>query len=287
MPKASQHQYGILHQVTTSSRIPGNDGHPGVKQDRALTPLHSVSRTLTLLLRFRDHPAVTVSEASDYLSVSPSTAHRTLAMLVQHDFVRQDKRTKLYEAGPALLQVGLAAVANLDVRTVARPYVKELATLTGETVHLVMLHNTDVLFLDGMESNKAVRSGLRIGVLAPAHTTAGGKAILASLPQDYIKSLYPNSSLKERTTKSLTTFEQLESDLKEVRRRGWAMNDEESEDGLRAVAASVTRGVPLARVHVALTVAGPKDRLDPVRMTEIGGMVMRQAVALHDQLASG
>src|SRR6266571_1176414 len=94
-------------------------------------PIQSVSRALSLLLRLRDQPTLSVSEASDFLGVSRSTAHRSLAMLVQHDFVRQDSRTKLYVVGPALLQIGLAAVSRLDIRTVAQPYLHTLARLTG------------------------------------------------------------------------------------------------------------------------------------------------------------
>lgn len=250
-------------------------------------PIQSVSRALALLLRFREHPTLSVLEASEFLSVSRSTAHRSLAMLVQHDFVRQDSRTKLYEAGPALLQIGLAAVSRLDIRAVARPYLHTLAEATGETVHLVMLTGRDVLFVDGVESHRAVRYGLRIGVVAPAHATAAGKSILASLSKQRLRALYPDDRLDVMTDNSLRTFEDLEHALATIREVGYATNYEESEEGLRAVAASVTDGASVLRVLPAFTVAGPKDRLTPQRMDELGGVVAKHAAMLRDELLHG
>jgi IclR family transcriptional regulator, acetate operon repressor len=250
-------------------------------------PIQSVSRTLSLLLRLRDQPTLSVSEASDYLGVSRSTAHRSLAMLVQHDFVRQDSRTKLYEAGPALLQVGLAAVSRLDIRSVAQPYMHALAEKTHETVHLVMLSERDVLFLDGVESDHAVRNGLRIGAMVPAHTTAAGKCILAALPPQRLRALYPDDELETLTGKTINTFEQLEKELAVVRERGYATNDEESEEGLRAVAASVADEKTVLRVMPALTVGGPRDRMTPERIEEVGGIVVKYASMLRDELILG
>jgi DNA-binding IclR family transcriptional regulator len=250
-------------------------------------PIQSVSRALSLLLRLRDQPTLSVSEASEFLGVSRSTAHRSLAMLVQHDFVRQDSRTKLYEVGPALLQIGLAAVSRLDIRTVAQPYLHTLARLTGETVHLVVLSGHNVLFLDGVESHRGVRFGLRIGELAPAHNTAGGKSILASLPARRLRALYPDDTLEVMTDNSLITFEDLEKQLAQVREVGYATNYEESEEGLRAVAASVTDGSAVLRTLPALTVAGPRDRLTPERIEELGELVVKHAAMLRDELLHG
>ena len=250
-------------------------------------PIQSVSRALSLLIRLRDYPTLSVSEASEYLDVSRSTAHRSLAMLAQHDFVRQDSRTKLYEAGPALLQIGLAAVSRLDIRTVAQPYLHKLSEVTGETVHLVMLTGRDVLFLDGVESNRAVRNGLRIGALVPAHTTAGGKSILATLPPRRLRALYPEDNLEVLTDTTLRRFEDLERALERIREVGYATNNQESEDGLCAAAASVTDGSSLLRVMPALTVAGPRDRLSPERMEELGGVVAEYAVQLRNELVLG
>jgi IclR family acetate operon transcriptional repressor len=250
-------------------------------------PIQSVSRTLSLLLRLRDQPTLSVSEASEFLGVSRSTAHRSLAMLVQHDFVRQDSRTKLYEAGPALLQIGLAAVSRLDIRSVAQPYLHKLAEVTRETAHLVVLSGRNVLFLDGVESDRAVRSGLRIGVMVPAHTTAAGKSILASLSSRRLHALYPDDELEGLTGKSLRTFEDLEKTLARVREVGYATNLEESEDGLHAVAASVTDGSSILRMMPALTVGGPKDRLTSQGVEELGSVLVQYASMLRDELIHG
>ena len=250
-------------------------------------PIQSVARALSLLQRLRDHPTLSVSEAGEYLGVSRSTAHRLLAMLQQHDFVRQDSRTKLYDAGPALLQIGLAAVSRLDIRTIAQPYLHRLAEVTGETVHLVVLTGRDVMFLDGVESSRGVRSGLRIGVVVPAHTTASGKSILASLSPKRLRALYPEEQLPTINDKSLSTFTELERSLPGIRERGYAINDEESEEGLRAVAASVADESGILRTLPALTVAGPKDRFPLSRLAETGCIVKEYASRLSQELLKG
>jgi DNA-binding IclR family transcriptional regulator len=250
-------------------------------------PIQSVSRALTLLELLRDRETLSVSEASEYLGVSRSTAHRSLAMLMQHGFVRQDQRTKLYEAGPALLQIGLAAVSRLDIRATAQPYLHKLAEMTQETVHLVILYGRDVLFVDGIESTRAVRFGLRIGLLAPAHATAGGKSILSVLSKRELRALYPDDQIEAMTDNTLRTFDDLERALEHVREVGYATNFEESEDGLRAVGATIADVTNLLRVLPAFTVAGPKDRLTPERVEALGSILSHQATLLRKELMHG
>ncbi len=121
-------------------------------------PIASVDRALVLLRQFLVKASITVSDAAGLLGVSKSTAHRLLAMLQHHRFVQQDPQTKAYIGGSALLEIGLAMIGKLDVRTAAQPSLDLLVAETAETAHLVVLQPPNILFFDGRESPKAVRA---------------------------------------------------------------------------------------------------------------------------------
>ena len=227
-------------------------------------PISSVDNALRLLLLFRERKSIRLSDASEYLGVANSTAHRLLAMLVHHEFVEQDPGQRTYVAGPALVEIGLAAVRGMDLRTTARPVLEELAARSGETALLSRLEGDTVVCLDSIESKKALRVATQAQLTLPAHCTASGKALLALLPREEFRGLYPpRVRLPGPTVKTIRHRAGLERALEEVRERGFATSVEESEEGLSSIAAAVrdSRG----RVVAALSVSGPVSRIDARR----------------------
>jgi DNA-binding IclR family transcriptional regulator len=220
-------------------------------------PISSVDNALRLLLRFREQPSLRLVEASEYLGVAQSTAHRLMAMLVTHGFVRRDARTRTYVPGPALMEIGLAVVQALDVRQVARPVLEHLAGSTEETAALGVLEGHHVRYVDAVESPKALRVAARTGRTLPAHCTSIGRAILAGLDQEQVDALYPrNRRLEALTAHSITTVRELRAELEETRARGYALNREEAEDGVGSVAVALPLlpGQPPAAVSLAAPV---------------------------------
>ncbi|MGH3319164.1 MAG: IclR family transcriptional regulator [Streptosporangiaceae bacterium] len=239
-------------------------------------PIASVDNALRLLLMFRDRHSVRLSEASAYLGVAHSTAHRLLAMLAYHGFVRRESRTRAYVAGPALLEVGLAVVRGMDIRGYARPHLEAVAAAFNETVHLATLEGDKVRYLDAVESTKALRVAARTGLVLPAHCSALGKSLLAELPAEHFRELYPgNGPLTAETDRSITSVSALQRELRQVRRRGYATNNEESEDGVASVAAAV-RG-PSGAVIAALSVAAPTRRMTARRRGEMARLLREVA----------
>src|SRR4029079_13414807 len=158
-------------------------------------PVESVDRALALLLLLRDRKSMSVSEASRAVGVGPSTAHRLLAALQYRGFVAQDLTTKAYGPGPVLLELGLSVVRGLDIRAQARPLMEALVREVGETAHLAILRGSDILFIESVESDKALRVANRAGMTLPAHATAAGKALLANLSPAELTALYPVDNL--------------------------------------------------------------------------------------------
>ncbi len=248
----------------------GAEGQPAARY-----PIESVDNALKLLLMLRARTAIGVSEASRHLAVARSTAHRLLTTLADHGFVEQVSQTKEYAAGPALIEVGLAALRDYDIRGRARPLIEELVQKVDETVHLVMLRGRQLVYLDCVEGTRALRAGSRTGTELPAHCTAGGKALLAETADSRLLELYGNGQLEQLTPRSISTREDLLAELKQVRRHGYALNDGESEPGLRAIAVAI-RG-PAGHPQAGLTLAAPENRLPPDSLPSVAAAVRSTA----------
>jgi DNA-binding IclR family transcriptional regulator len=247
-------------------------------------PIASVDNALRLLVLFRDRPRVRLSEASEYLGVAHSTAHRLMAMLAFHGFVRQEPDSRAYVAGPVLTEIGLAAVRELDIRLHARPALEQLAAALGETAHLAVLEGDTVRYLDAVESPRALRVAARTGTTLAANCTASGKALLAELPDAEVTALFPGqAALTALTGRSITTRPRLLAELAWVRERGSAVNVEESEDGVASVAVAV-HGPRLAPA-AALAVSGPVSRLTGEVIGRIEAELRDRAAWLETQLA--
>lgn len=245
-------------------------------------PIESVDNALRLLHMLRGRSHIRVSEASSSIGVARSTAHRLLAMLQHHGFVRQDPFSRAYVAGPALLDFGLAILRDRDIRTHARPFLEALSRETGETVHLIVLQGRDVLFLDCVESPKAVRVGDRTGLLLPAHCTSAGKALLATLPPERLRALYPEERVPGLTRRSIRTRARLERELCLVRERGYATNFGETEEDIGSVGVVIRdrQGTPRA----ALSVAAPTSRLTGRAVSTMGRAALRAAASIGETL---
>ena len=241
-------------------------------------PIASVDNALRLLVLFRDRPRVRLSEASAYLGVAHSTAHRLMAMLAYHGFVRQEPGSRAYVAGPALVEIGLAAVRELDIRLHARPVLEALAASSGETVHLAVLEGGTVRYLDAVESSRALRVASRTGSALAANCTASGKALLAGLSDAEVTAIFAGqNTLSALTSRSITSCARLLAELHTVRAQGCAVNVEESEDGVASVAVAV-RG---ARTAAALAVSGPVSRMTGQAVETIAAELRVRAAELE------
>ena len=248
-------------------------------------PIASVNNALRLLLLFRSQPRVRLSEASEHLGVAHSTAHRLLAMLAYHGFVRQEQDSRTYIAGPALVEIGLAAVRQLDIRGHARPVLERLAGSLGETVHLAVLEGGNVRYLDAIESSRALRVASRTGSVLAANCTASGKALLAELPDAELAAMFADpAALPKLTRRSITSRAGLLAELRKVREAGCAVNREESEEGVASVAVAV-RG-PQLLPAAALVVSAPVSRMTDQAAQRIKKELREQADWLEGQLSS-
>lgn len=268
---------------SSRSDPPAGSGRPrGGYAVRPAYSLDSVDNALLVLAVLAEVGEVRVYEVAERLGVARSTAHRILATLVHRGFALQQGHS--YRPGPALVEAGRSAATRIDLRQVARPHLRALAEETGETVHLAVLEGNSIRFVDGVESTQVVRVGLRLGMVLPAHATAVGKALLATLDGEQVRALYPRG-VQTLTGNTLRTVEGIAEELAEVARQGYATNVGESVDEVAAVGVALRDrdGAALG----AIAVAAPRERMPVTRVPYVASRLHRVALAITSSLQNG
>jgi DNA-binding IclR family transcriptional regulator len=218
-----------------------------------------------------------VSELSEALQLHKSTVHRLLMILSQYRLVERDGNGR-YHLGLKLFELGTVAISKFNIKDRARTHLQKLLDEVDETVHLCVLDSGEVLYLDKIESTRSVRMACRTGRRNPAHCTAVGKAILAHLPERDVDELLKLHGMPRLTPKTITTPAELKADLKAIRERGYSIDDEEVEEGVRCVGAAVLGhyGRPLA----AISVSSPSFRVTMEKVPVIASALCKAARAL-------
>ncbi len=221
--------------------------------------LSSVATAIQLLKSFSEEQVdIGISELSRRLGVAKSTVHRLAATLVSEGVLEQDRETEKYRLGIALFRLGALVRRRMEVSNQARPYLYELREKTNETVHLAILDGAEIMYVYNLESTQAIRMRSDLGVRKPAYCTAEGQAILAFQPSEVVDRVVAQSLLP-RTPQTITDPAKLLKALAVVRQRGCAIEDEESEIGMRCISAPIRNDA--GDVVAAVGIAGPVTRL--------------------------
>lgn len=251
-------------------------------QAPAKARLSSVANSMRLLSSFSgEEDELAITTLAQRLGLAKSTVHRLASTLTSAGFLEQNGQNGRYRLGVALFELGALVRRRMDVANEARPHLRELLEKTGETVQLGIVDHYSVLYVYEMESRRAIRMAAAVGARAPLHCTAVGKVLLAFQPADYIKDTLARG-LTAFTEKTVTRREAVLELLDEARSRDYAIDDEESEVGLRAIAAPVRNHNGM--VIAALGVAAPVQRMNKKVMQTTVPTVMAIARAVSSRL---
>lgn len=232
----------------------------------------AVERALDVLLCFTSQtPVLTMSQIAERIGINKSTVHRLLFTLEGRRFVERDPSTGVYRPGLRLLQIASLAMEQNSLRRLAAPYLQDLRDQYNENVNLAILDGADVVYLDVFEGSQRIKLAAVPGQRLPAFCTASGKAILAFLPDEQLKSVLERGMLKH-TQATITTPEEFMKNVDVIRVRGFAISEQEFEDGINAIAAPI-HNQPIA----SISIAGPAYRLTRDRMLEIGPNILATA----------
>lgn len=220
---------------------------------------------------------VGVRDLSNRTGISKSTVHRILVSLESRGFVESEPATGRYRLGVRAMEVGAAVLEQMELLGVCRPFLEELLRQTNETVNLAILDEEEgqVVYLAKLEPPQTIRINTRLGARRPAHCTALGKALLAELAPARLAAILHRRPLCPLTERTLVDRETLVQHLVECRRRGYAVDDEEFEEGILCV------GAPLwdhsGSLLAAISVSAPRFRTPPERVAQLGEMVRSTA----------
>jgi DNA-binding IclR family transcriptional regulator len=221
--------------------------------------LSSVANAIRLTKAFSEQEyEMGISALASRLGLAKSTVHRLATTLVEYDMLEQNKETGKYRLGLAFFELGTLVRRKMDVTTEAQGEIHALADSSGETVQLAILDHLTVLYIRIRESRQAIRLSSGLGSRAPAHCTGVGKALLAFQSAEVVQQVIDNG-LKRYTENTIVEPDKLRAELASIRARGYAIDDEEIEIGLRCVAAPIRDHS--GQVVAAISVAAPVQRM--------------------------
>jgi DNA-binding IclR family transcriptional regulator len=245
--------------------------------------VQSLERAFDLLEALASGGELGVTELANRTGLVPSTAHRLLHTLTKRGYVTQSPETGRYLLGYKVVEVASGLEHRRErLRGVARPHLEGIQRATGETVNLVVLEADRVVYIDQVEGSRNVRMFTTVGTSVLAHSTGSGKAIMAFGPPEAPAALYGDRELEQLTNRTLTTLAALEDDFKRIRSRGYALDNEEHEEGVGCVAAAVFdhTGRPCA----AISVSGPTARILHEHSSELGALLIERAGLVSESL---
>lgn len=226
--------------------------------------LTSVQNALRVLKSFSiDEPEKAVGELAVELGLAKSTISRLMTTLASEGFVTRVPNSRKYRLGISILALSGILTSNLEVTKEAAPVVNKLVNDIGETTHLAILDGTDTIYVHKEECTHAVRILTYLGKKNPAYCTSSGKVLLAHSDEKTLEKVIERG-LEKRARNTITTEEQLRSELKTIKERGYALSRDEILEGVTSIAAPVRDYT--GEVVAAITVVGPNQRISNNRV---------------------
>jgi DNA-binding IclR family transcriptional regulator len=227
---------------------------------------------------------ISVTELAKKVGLKLTTVHRLLTTLMSKGFVEQEEQTMRYKIGIKAFQVGNSALHSMDIRSIARPYLKELVEKINETTNLALLDGDEVVYIDQVESTNIVivKMFARIGSRGAAYCTGSGKVMLSALPDDKLWKVIDNINFERFTENTITDKEQFYQEIKKIREQGYAIDNAERDEGVCCVAAPLRNHE--GRTVAAISISGPNTRVNSQSLEGIISAVTETALTISQRL---
>jgi DNA-binding IclR family transcriptional regulator len=224
----------------------------------------SARRTVQLVEYLATAGPSSLAGLAEGLGLHKSTAFRFVSTLVDVGWAQQDPATRVYSLSPKILEVGSRVLERMEIRREVHQHLEALADASAETAHLAVLDQLEIVYIDKVDGRQAVNMASRVGGRGACHSTALGKVLLASRPESEWTRYIETVGLARRTERTLVEESRFRTELRRVRRQGYAVDDVENEEGIRCVAAPLRdhAGTVVAAMSVSgWTVSITRERL--------------------------
>ena len=247
--------------------------------------IQSLDRGISILFLLKLKGSATISELAEELKIHKSSASRLVDTLRQYDLIQQDPVSKKYRLGYRLLYLGENIQRNTRVIEASRPFMFKLSSALKESVHLGTFYNKKVYVVDQVRSNKVYHLPAALGMIEPVHASALGKCIFAYRTTEFIIKYMNDSGLEAFTGNTITEIDSLLRHLSEVRRHGYAVDDQELKTGVHCLAAPVFNRS--GEVNFSVGISGPANDFIPDRVLKYSHQLKETCMEISRVLGYG
>jgi IclR family transcriptional regulator, KDG regulon repressor len=246
--------------------------------------IQAIERAVAILNAFSaEEPELGVTELASRLGLHKSTVHRFMVNLEAAGLVERTRSAR-YRLGLRVFELGSLVMQRMNLWDEALPLLEGLVRDSGETGHLAVLDGGEAIYIERVEARRALRIPSAVGRGYPAHATNLGKVLLADLPLERLREIVADHGLQAYTPHTITDPAVLEEELARIRARGYAVDNEEYDEGLRCIGAPIYDHS--GHAVAALGIGGPVTRITPERVPELAELVMAAARGLSRRLGA-
>lgn len=270
---------------TPRPQLPASSPGSGLRQVGERYRIQAIERAVAILNAFTaDEAELGVTELAERLGLHKSTVHRFMVNLDAAGLVERNARTGRYRLGMRIFELGGLVKQRMNLWDEALPFLESLVRDSGETGHLAVLDGGEAIYIERVEARRALRVPAAIGRGYPVHATNLGKVLLADLPSERVEEIIAERGLAAYTPNTITDPQALEAELVRIRECGYAVDNEEYDEGLRCIGAPVRDHS--GGVVAALGIGGPATRITPARVEQLSTLVMAAAAGLSRRLGA-
>jgi len=249
--------------------------------------VQSIERALTILEALsKEEKPLELKELAKKVKLHKTTTHRILKTLMERGYVENIDSSGVYKLGLQVLKLSGSLLENIEVRREAKLLLEELRGKSGETVHLGILEDGEIVYIEKIEGTGPLHMASGVGKRVPLYCTALGKAILAYLEEKELNTLLKDIKLEPKTPNTITSIERLKEELIKIRALGYSIDNIENEEGIRCVGAPIFDST--GEVVAAISVSGAAFYLPIERIEkELGPLIKATAVEISKRLGWG
>lgn len=243
--------------------------------------LISLDKSLQIVELLSKYPSgLSLSELTTKSGFPKSTIHHILSTFLPYEYVAQEPETKKYSLGFKFLNISNLILGNIDIRKIAHKYLLQLHEECMEAVHLAILRNGKVVYIDKINKPDGLSLVTYVGFYTEPHAAAGGKILLSELSTDKIIQIYQGKSLKKYGKNTITSVDKLLNELKKIKKDGYAIDDEEYYEGVRCVAAPIRAG---GQVVASVSITGS---IFTITMERINNKLKKLVIETAEKISS-